>query len=125
MPSKMKKQRRTPEQIVEDLQNKKMAAAAAAKKKSSQLQAQIRDAKAKIAEKDRKEDTHIKVVNGALAFTFFKHHPELAKQYTDWVNNSSEPAATIEKIISRLPEQNSSKSEAPPIKEDFAEELTG
>ena len=97
--------RLTPEEKIELLEKEQAATQAAAKKKLDQIKAKLQNEKAKVATAARKEDTHIKIVNGALSFTFFEHHPELAKRYREWISNSSEPEATKEKILSRLSEQ--------------------
>ena len=131
MPNENKtRKRRTPEQILADLEAKKREAEEIAKKKQDQLNAQIRDTRAKMSEKKRKEDTHLKVVNGALCFAFFENNPHLAKQYLEWVRNSGEAEETkaklCERITNALPDDLIKETQdSPPIRSSFMEKQTG
>lgn len=102
MPNQIKKPRRTPEQVIEDLKKKQKVAEEAAKKKKAQLQAQIKNQQAKIATAARKEDTHCKVVAGALAIANCAHDPEFSAKFKKLIQESTEQNETKEKILARL-----------------------
>ena len=94
--------RKTPQQKIADLKKKEAEVKAKQKKQLDQIKAQLQNENAKIAVAKRKEDTHCKVVNGALSFAFFQNHPELSTRYIEWIKNSSESQETKEKILARL-----------------------
>jgi len=102
MPNQAKKPRRSPDQVIADLKSKQAAVAEAAKVKARQLQAQIKAQEAKLATARRKEDTHCKVVAGALAIANCAHDHEFKAKLIKLIQESSEAPETKEKILSRL-----------------------
>ncbi len=102
MPDKVKKTRRTPEQIIADLEEKQQLADKIAKKKKAQLQAQIKNQKAKLTTAQRAEDTHCKVVAGALAIANCAYDPDFSAKLKKLIEESNEQPETKEKILARL-----------------------
>ena len=102
MPSQEKKPRRTPEQVIENLKAKQKAADETAKKRKSQLQAQIKNQQAKLATAARKEDTHCKIVVGALAIAHCSYDSEFAATLKKLIAESAETPETKQKILARL-----------------------
>ena len=73
--AKSKRPTKTPEQRLADLQAKE-----------AQLQAQIKDQKAKIRKASRKEDTRRKIVAGAIALEHMEHDPAFKQQMQQLLN---------------------------------------